>query len=197
MDGQVREVEPGVPARVAMDYTLETEGGKTILRLVHSGFGAGADWDDEFEGTRRGWDQELLGLKHYLEHHAGRDRRSVWARLKVELSREEAWSRLTGRDGLNIPPLKQGDSFDLITSGGEQLKGRVVLHRQGEDFVAALENWNEAFMRFSVERYTRPRAYAEPNLWLSTYGLMNAQVMSFQISWTRMLTRLFPQEFKE
>jgi len=196
-DGPLREIEPGVPARVAMDYTLETEGGKTVLRLVHSGFGAGADWDDEFEGTRRGWDQELLSLKHYLEHHAGQHRRPVWARVKVELSREEAWSRLTGSDGLNIPPLKQGDSFDLTTSGGEQLKGRVLLYRHGEDFVAAVENWNDAFLRFSVEKYSRPRAHTEPNLWLSTYGLMNSQVMAFQISWTKMLTRLFPQEFKE
>ena len=196
-DGQVREVEPGVPARVAMDYTLETEGGKTILRLVHSGFGAGADWDDEFEGTRRGWDQELLGLKHYLEHHAGHDRKSVWARIKVELSRDEAWRRLTGSDGLNVPPLKQGDTFDLTTSGGERLQGRVLKHTPGEDFVAVLENWNDAFMRFSVEQSSRPRPYAEPNLWLSTYGLMNSQVMSFQISWTKLLTRLFPQEFKE
>jgi uncharacterized protein YndB with AHSA1/START domain len=196
-DGQVREVEPGVPARVAMDFTLETDGGETVLRLVHSGFGAGADWDDEFEGTRRGWQQELLGLKHYLEHHAGHDRKSVWARIKVELSREEAWGRLAGRDGLNLPALKDGDSFDLTTSNDERLRGRVVLHRPGEDLVAVLENWNDAFLRISVERSSQPRPHVEPNLWLSTYGLMNFQVMSFQISWTKLLTRLFPQEFKE
>ena len=196
-EGHAREVEPGVPARVAMDFTLETEGCKTILRLVHSGFGAGAEWDDEFEGTRRGWDQELRGLKHYLEHHLGHDRKSVWARIKVELSREEAWQRIAGKDGLNLPALKEGDAFDVTTSNGERLQGRVVLYHPGSDFLAVLENWNDAFLRVSVERSSRPRPHAEPNLWLSTYGLLNAQVMSFQISWTRLLARLFPQEFKE
>ena len=196
-DAKARELEPGVPAQVAMDYTLETQEGKTVLRLVHSGFGAGAEWDDEFEGTRRGWEQEFLGLKHYIERHAGHDRRSIWARIKVELTREEAWQRLAGKEGLNIPSLKDGDSFDLATSYGERLQGRVLRHRSGSDFIAVLENLNGAFMRLSVEKWSRPRPHSEPNLWLSTYGLMNSQVMSLQINWTKLLTRLFPQEFKE
>ena len=115
----------------------------------------------------------------------------------MELSREEVWPRLAGKDGLNIPPLKDGDSFDLTTSNHERLKGRVLLHRTGEHLIAVLENLNDAFLRVSVERSSKPRPYAEPHLWLSTYGLMNSQAMSFQISWTKMLARLFPQEFEE
>ena len=54
-----------------VEYTLEARGGKTVLRLVHSGFAQGSDWEDElFGGTKRGWRYELRSLRHYLERHA-------------------------------------------------------------------------------------------------------------------------------
>lgn len=192
-----QKVEGHGPEQVAMDFILEGEAGKTVLRLVHSGFNVGAEWDDEFEATVRGWEQEFLGLKHYLENHAGQNRKAVWARIKVETSRDEIWNRVVGEEGLNLAGLKHGSSFDRITSTGERLQGRVILYRSPEDFCAVLENWNNAFVRFSVEKSSKPRFHAEAHLWLSTYGLMNHQVMSFQTNWTRMLTKLFPHEFEK
>lgn len=183
--------------QVAMDFTLESAEGKTILRLVHSGFNSTADWDDEFEATNRGWLQELLGLKHYLEHHAGESRKAVWARVKVELSREEVWQKIMSADGLNLAGLNSGDSFDRITSANERLQGRVLACQPPEDLCAVLEDSNDAFLRVSVERWSKPRLHAEPNLWLSTYNIANSQVMSFQTNWTKLLTRLFPREFQE
>lgn len=192
-----REVEPGVPARIAMDYTLESAGGKTILRLVHSGFGAGNDWDDEYEGTRRGWMQEFLSLKHYLERHAGHDRKAVWARRRVAGSLDEASRRLLGPEGLNLEGLEQGETFDRVTSQGDRLKGKVLVHRAPQDFIAILDDLNDAFLRVTVEKFSMPARHIEPNIWLSTYGVMNNRVMSFQINWTKLLIELFPQEFKE
>ena len=43
------------PMPIAIDWYLEARGGSTRLRLVHSGFGRGAGWDDEFEGVSLGW----------------------------------------------------------------------------------------------------------------------------------------------
>ena len=60
------------PANLAMEFTLESDGGITRLRLIHSGFGQGAAWDDELDGVSVGWQSELASLKHYLEHHRGR-----------------------------------------------------------------------------------------------------------------------------
>ena len=46
------------------DWSIEArEGGKTTLRLVHSGFSAGADWDDEFDAHARGWKLMLENLR--------------------------------------------------------------------------------------------------------------------------------------
>ncbi|MDX2150110.1 MAG: SRPBCC domain-containing protein [Bryobacteraceae bacterium] len=61
--------EPLEPRRLVQDYILETSKGKTLLRLVHSGFGSSADWDGEFEGTLGGWACCFTSLKIMLEKH--------------------------------------------------------------------------------------------------------------------------------
>src|SRR5262249_43362101 len=57
------------PCRLVQDYYLEAAGGKTVLRLVHSGFGSGEAWDVEYDGTRGGWPICFLRMKLGLEQH--------------------------------------------------------------------------------------------------------------------------------
>ena len=57
----------GEAIELAVDYYLEARGGGTYLRLVHSGFGPQSEWDEEYDGVRRGWQYELRSLRHYLE----------------------------------------------------------------------------------------------------------------------------------
>lgn len=76
---QVVRVEPGErlvlknrwgPGRpTLLEVILEEEGGRTRVRTVHSGFGEGAEWDDEYHGTHSGWRKALGMLKHYAEAH--------------------------------------------------------------------------------------------------------------------------------
>jgi uncharacterized protein YndB with AHSA1/START domain len=64
-----KPVETGVPQKIAIDYFIEALGnGITRLRLVQSGFGPEAAWDDEFESTRTGWADFLQKLKEILEN---------------------------------------------------------------------------------------------------------------------------------
>ena len=66
---------PAVGSRsLATDYYLKGRGGRTVLRVVTSGFGTGEAWDGEYDGVRFGWAFELQGLRHYLERHHGEDR---------------------------------------------------------------------------------------------------------------------------
>jgi len=190
-------IEEPSARRVAMDFTLEAAaGGKTLLRLVHSGFGEGADWDEEFDATSRGWVHEFLGLRHYLEGHRGEDRRCVWARQKIELPREETWNRLMSSKGLNLEGLARGDSFDRVISTGDRLQGNVLLCKPPNDFCAIIANLNGSFFRVSNEYWSKPRPHAEPNLWLSTYGLLNHQALAIQASLTKLLARLFPAQIE-
>ena len=87
------------PVLLATDYYLASDKGRTVLRVVTSGFGEGTDWDDWYAGVGSGWDFELRGLKHYLEHHRGEDRVVASARRPFRVDRNEAWSRLAGPGG--------------------------------------------------------------------------------------------------
>ncbi len=86
----------GPSQQLAMEFTLETHAGRTRLRIVHSGFGDGASWDDELESVSGGWQFELRGLRHYLEHHKGCDRHYAAAHLVTSLAADDVWTRLLG-----------------------------------------------------------------------------------------------------
>jgi uncharacterized protein YndB with AHSA1/START domain len=62
------KVDTGVTRQMAVDYYIESIGdGVTRLRLVQSGFGPEAAWDDEIESTKSGWADFLKKLKEILE----------------------------------------------------------------------------------------------------------------------------------
>src|SRR5581483_3380801 len=72
-----------------------TRKGKTVVRLVNSGFSMDAEWDDQYSATEAGWKYFLFNLKHYLERHAGTPRVQLSERRKSEQPRSEMWSRIT------------------------------------------------------------------------------------------------------
>ncbi len=59
------------PMRLVQDYTLEAREGKTVLRLVHSGFGSGGGWDTEYDGTKGGWKMCFERMRVAIEQHRG------------------------------------------------------------------------------------------------------------------------------
>ncbi len=66
--GQGKPVETGVARKIAVDYYIDAIGdGMTRLRLVQSGFGDEAPWDDEFTSTKSGWAMFVQKLKEVLE----------------------------------------------------------------------------------------------------------------------------------
>jgi uncharacterized protein YndB with AHSA1/START domain len=66
--GDGKPVDTGVNRKMAVDYYIEAIGdGVTRLRLVQSGFGPEAAWDDEIEATKTGWADFLKKLKEVLE----------------------------------------------------------------------------------------------------------------------------------
>jgi len=64
-----KPVDTGATQKIAIDYYIEAIGdGMTRLRLVQSGFGPEAAWDDEYEATKTGWADFLKKLKEILEN---------------------------------------------------------------------------------------------------------------------------------
>jgi len=183
------------PQQLAMDFYLETRGGKTVLRLVHSGFGASADWDGEFDGVSRGWTSELCSLRHYLENHRGATRSVAWAKRDIAVTWEEAWKRMTGPQGIAIQPppdgLRAGDRYEASTATGDKLAGLVLLSGPPKDFVGTAAAFNNGLFRFSLEKVAGP-PYAW--VWLSAYRVPQAEVDAFARRWQKLLRQLFPEE---
>lgn len=164
-----------LPAQVT-DYYLEGEGGRTTLRVVTSGFPGDASWDDMVEGTRLGWLFELRQLKEYLERHEGQDRRAVFHRVRVSLSRQDAWDRLTGPDGL--ADSVQGEVFDRTPPW--QLAAVAVEPVDG-------------LLRLTVDpSHDEPDA-RDVSLWLCAWGGGAAEVDRIARGLAARLDALFPE----
>jgi uncharacterized protein YndB with AHSA1/START domain len=192
-DAEGKPIAPGEtgPARIAMEFTLETHQGKTRLRLVHSGFGEGAAWDNELEGITEGWQAELRSLRFYLERHRGRDRYPGRAWLTTAVPREAAWDRLTGPDGFRIDPAnpREGDAYSVTTPGGEHFSGMVQLHLPGQTLAGTVAELDDGWFRLLTWR----DAAGDTGVWawVSTYGSRRAEVDRFREQAQATLAELF------
>lgn len=172
---------------LSVDYHLEGQGGGTVLRLVHSGFGRGAAWDEEYDGIDTGWTFELRSLRLYLEHHLGQDRHAIFVvGPKTELSGPEVWDR-TLRDGFQASEpegLSEGDAYSFPVGEGQTFSGRVLDYQPRKQFAGTVEELENGIFRIEVFG-------AQAHLWLGTWRGEPAQVDRLKEPWRQMLDRLF------
>jgi len=156
-------------AHVVMEFTIETHLGRTRLRLVHSGFGSGAAWDDELEGVTNGWNYELRGLAHYLAHHRGRDRHFGWAWTTTSRAPVDVWETLTSKGGLALPPSARdaGSSFILTTPDGVALSGVSQLHVPEREWFGTATELDNGIVRLSI---WRGGGRTGVNVWFCTWN---------------------------
>lgn len=182
---------PAARARV-LDFTLESRGGKTLLRLVHSGFTSGSDWEDEiYSGVFHGWQFELRSLKHYLEHHRGENRIVAWARAECALSYADTWKRLMRPGGLlsngSLEGLKEGDRYSVRAATGDTLAGIVHINHPDRQFSGTVENRNNGLFRIELTPHSAAR---EVTVWLSAYGVPRTEVVAFEERWNKLLKQV-------
>jgi uncharacterized protein YndB with AHSA1/START domain len=181
-----------VPTQLAMDFTLEAQGGQTVLRLVHSGFGAGTDWNETYDGTSTGWQFELRGMKHYLENHLGTNRLVAWARTPIACSWEEAWQKLMSPDGLlregSLDRLQEGKPYSIAAATGDTFQGEALVVRPPREFSATVANLHNSLMRVALDKCGK-----QPEAWifLETFGLPEEEVTAFRDRWQKLLESLF------
>lgn len=172
------------PRRLAVEFFLEAKQGKTMLRIVHAGFGGGRNWDDMYDGVRRGWDTESLSLKHYLEHHAGKDRLVALARRKSKKSHEEIWNILVnGR-------LSAGEeNYVYTTPLGEEYAGSLVYLNPPQDLCGTIPALNNAMFRLMLDRYA-PDADIVVWAWTGAYDVPVEQIRDIEKKWQEQLDAL-------
>lgn len=155
-DAEGEEVAAHLAASVPMvlEFTLESDAGRTRLRLVHSGFGHGAAWDDELDGVRVGWNHELRILAFYLERHAGKDRHMELVYLTCSEPRDVAWQRLWSRDAFALTPTTPtvGEGYAAQVSTGERFDGIVRHYIPEHDFTGTIHGLDDGIFRVGTHR---------------------------------------------
>ena len=185
--GNPMEMEP-----TATDFYLESAGGKTVLRLVHSGFSADAEWDEWYDATQRGWDFQLWSLKNYLEHHRGRQRHVAYVRTPIKkLSREEVWQRLFGSTMFvaknEFKNLKSGDRYSFQTAAGDHFEGVIHAFNPPHNFSGTVENFNHGLLELHMYMlFDHP----ELNFQFSTYEVPKEQMEAIESRMRQLLEQL-------
>lgn len=176
------------PVPVTIDFTLDAAGGKTVLRLVQSGFGRGEGWNEYYDSISRGWNLVIRGLRHYLHHHRGQNRKVVWVRRSIAQSPVDAAKRIIGSEGRvfrgAIDGLTEADAYRLDVIGGnalDHLEGEVRVNGLPRLFGATVANLNNAYFSYQSERMG---GLIEVWLWLSTYGVEKAVRQRIEQEWT-------------
>jgi uncharacterized protein YndB with AHSA1/START domain len=179
--------------QLAVDYFIESKGGKTMLRLVHSGFSTSPEWDKEYDSTRRGWKHELRSLRHYLENHRGRDRSTTWVRARVDGDPKEVFHRFMSSQGIlaegSLAGLGEGDRYAITLTTGDRFEGTVIVN-DALDFAGTVANMGNALLRTMVENCTGAQ---EAHLWLSGWNLPEAELKEMETRFRDVLAKLYPQ----
>jgi uncharacterized protein YndB with AHSA1/START domain len=124
---QESEWRPGsgaAPSTLASEWTVEARsGGTCIVRLVVSGFGSGASWEDELEGFRESMAQALRNLRLYQRDFRGRRGTRLAAFGRAHGSLEEAFTTFT--TALGLPEASEGARVATAEHGAPQLSCAV------------------------------------------------------------------------
>ena len=184
---------PGMAPKV-IDWYIETaEGGSTRLRLVHSGFGADAKFDGEYDSTTGGWTTYLLFLENWLNRHRGESVVTITESFIGPMDRGDAWHRLLGPEGFcaegSFKDLKIGDRFEVRTASGDRFHG-TIRRMQAPGYIGfEIDEWNGALHAMSCE------GCGPGTTWItfqtSFYGSATEQSETVRTKWKAMLNGLF------
>ena len=186
------ESHEGGAVQIAVDFYLQAAaGGETVLRVVQSGFGHGAKWDDLYDSISNGWKFEFASLRHYLTRHLGQDRRCEWLPIPSPLPIEQAWRELAGVDKLvkqgSIDGHQPGDEYRFVGPDGRTYSGKVLRNITNKGFAATVRELDDALIRIEIER---SGPLCMPCFWISIWGDKSVEVPKIAASWRSAIERL-------
>jgi hypothetical protein len=175
---------PAKRLRIMVEYTLDSRGGRTVLRLVHSGIPNTPDWDGFYDGTDYGWEAFFGALRHYLERHAGKPRDNMVVMRPIRGNppdaRSSAWDRLIDALGLAQGASAPGSRYRATTSAGDQIQDEVVPFKAPKIVVLTIDEMDNAFLWASLEEMG---GVAYFYLSLPTCGLQAGRTQSIHERW--------------
>jgi uncharacterized protein YndB with AHSA1/START domain len=169
---------PSDAIQMVVDWYIETiTGGRCVVRLVHSGFSANADWDDQYGANKEGWTYFLFNLRHYLERHADTPRVLIRKRSPATIPRAQLWTRLLGDDGLRATHsgtkgMRPGDRLAFTMDDGRSIPF-VVGRVEPSILWGTIESLNDGLLMIELEP---GRDEYHFGIYLSVYGLPRRDV---------------------
>jgi uncharacterized protein YndB with AHSA1/START domain len=104
---------------MAMEFLVEgRDQASTTVRLVHSGFLPGDNWEEEYDALRKGNPLYMATLKQYLEHFRGRTATPVSSFGAPQPTQDDAWRKVSGALGLS-GTVNEGDAVRFTIDGTE------------------------------------------------------------------------------
>jgi len=180
---------PAGATPILVDFEIEGRAGSTVVRLVHSGFGASADWDEQYNATKAGWTYFLFNLAFYLARHRGRSRQMVSSRRRTRRSFSEIWNALLGKEGLEATSTTPDQPF-RITLGGASHTGEVKIASEPRSFAGTLTSLNDGLIFIEME----PGAEAwHCGVWISLYDVAKERVQEVQTALDGVMDRVFAE----
>jgi uncharacterized protein YndB with AHSA1/START domain len=94
------DLGPGAPT-VATEWIVEARGGgRCVVRVVHSLFASGEEWDGQLEGWEHGWPGFFRLLRLYLVHFPGQAGAAFQVMGSAPEPKDAAWGRWLAALGL-------------------------------------------------------------------------------------------------
>ena len=132
-----REWAPDAPP-IATEFTIEARsGGTCLVRLVHSLFASGNQWDDQLESFESGWPAFFEVLRIGLRHFAGQPSATIRVTRSTTASESETWGSITRALGLGAAV--EGQRPVAPEAGVPRFDG-VVERVRPRDIVVRLEH---------------------------------------------------------
>jgi uncharacterized protein YndB with AHSA1/START domain len=178
---------PGLAVPFATDYFIEVRGDATVLRLVNSGFGSGAEWDDMYFGMDGGWTYFLFNLRHYLERHPGKPRSLAFERRKIGGPRGGFFPALLSKIGYSGGGTPAEGETVSIALGERRYAGRVAL-ALSDHLAVLIPALDDGLLFFELE----PGAEPHLGVYLSTYGTDPQETASLRRGVTAFFDTLVP-----
>lgn len=129
-EAESEDLGPEAPP-IATEWIVEARsGGTCIVRVVHSLFASGDDWDDQMTAWESGWPAFFRILRLYLAHFPGRTGAAFQMMGTAPEPAAEVWNALTG--ALGFAGAAQGDRRSS-PGGAPRLSGVVAQAGEGEN----------------------------------------------------------------
>ena len=145
-----RDWAPQAPP-VATECTIEARsGGTCVLRLVHSLFASGEEWNDQLESFEAGWPPFFEVLRLGLRHFAGQRCAGIRVMGPVSGTEAEAWNAV--RRPLGLADAAEGHRTAARDARAPHFNG-VVQRATPRDIVVKLDEPSAGIGLFTVSTW--------------------------------------------